>query len=206
MVCRRRPPRVRAHRAGPQRGRHADGAERAGGRGGRVHAVELSHQPDRAQDRRGAGRGLRLSVQGAGGNARFARGAAELLCGCRRARGRGGPGLWQPGRNLQLPDSAPGGAQGDFHRLHRRGQAAGCAGRPAHEARDDGAGRARPRDRGGRRRRGAGSQGGGRRQVPQRRAGLHLAHALSGAQQHRGRVHPGLRRLHAKAQAGRWPG
>jgi LysR family glycine cleavage system transcriptional activator len=89
-----------------------------------------------------------------------------------------------PAEISNLPDPAPGDPQDHLHRLHAGGQAAGGAGRPAHEARDDGTGRPRAGDRGRRRRRRAGREGRGRRQVPQRRAGVHLADALPGAREH----------------------
>ena len=54
--------------------------------------------------------------------------------------------------------------QDHLHRLHAGGQAAGRAGRPAHEARDDGAGRPRAGDRLRGRRHRAGRQG--RRRAP----------------------------------------
>ena len=57
--------------------------------GGRLHALELPDQPDRAQARRRAGERLLVPGEGAGGNAGFARGAAAGLRRCRRARGHG---------------------------------------------------------------------------------------------------------------------
>ena len=60
-------------------------------------------------------------------------------------------------------------------------QAARRAGGPAHEARDDGAGRPRAGDRVRRRRRRARGEADGVEQVPQRRPGLRLADALPGA-------------------------
>ena len=101
------------------------------------------------------------------------------------AAGRAGPGLRQPGRDLELPHPAPGDPQDHLHRLDPGGQAARGARRPAHEARHDGAGRPRAGDRVRGRRHRARGQGRGRGQVPQRRPGLHLAHALPRAQSDR---------------------
>ena len=96
-----------------------------------------------------------------------------------------------PAEISQLPDPAPGDPQDHVHRLDAGRQAARRAGRPAHEARDDGAGRPRAGDRGRRRRHRAGRQGRRRRQVPQRRPGLHLADALPGAREHPQRLRRG---------------
>ena len=73
--------------------------------------------------------------------------ADPRLPGRRPARRRARPGVRRPGRDLQLPDPAPGDPQDHLHRLDAGRQAAGRAGRPAHEARDDGARRPRTGDR-----------------------------------------------------------
>ena len=72
-------------------------------------------------------------------------------------------------------------------------QLAALAG-PAHEARDDGARRPRAGDRLRRRRRRRRREGDGAQQVPQRRAGLHLADALPGAGGRLRRVRRAVRR------------
>ena len=163
MVRRRRPPRLRPHRAVAQPGGAAAGAEGAGRPGRRLHAVELPDQPDRAQARRGAGH--RLLVPRARRRKKRPASPAALLqafvdAGVPRRHGR--PGVRRPGRDLQLPDPASGHPQGDLHRLDAGRQAAGRAGRRAHEARDDGAGRPCAGDRRRGRRRRAGRQGRGR--------------------------------------------
>jgi LysR family glycine cleavage system transcriptional activator len=65
-----------------------------------------------------AGHGLLDHRQGAGRNPGLARRADPRLCRRRRARRRAGPGLRRPGRDLQLPDPAPGDPQDHLHRLH----------------------------------------------------------------------------------------
>ena len=185
MVCRRRHARVWPHRALARQPGHApDGAERPGGPGGGFHAVELSHQPGGAQDGCRAGHRLFHDRQGARRNARRAGRADPRFRRRGPAARRAGPGLWQPGRHLQLPDCAPRHPQGHLHRLHAGGQTACRSGRPAHEARDHGTGRARAGDRGRRRRRGAGRESRWRSQVSQRGAGVHFAHAFPGAREH----------------------
>ncbi len=163
MVRRRRPPRLWPHRALAQPGRAAARHQGAARPRGRVHALELPDQPDRAQAGRRARERLLVPGQGAGGNAGFSRGAAAGLRGCGRARGHGGPGVRRSGGDLELPDPASDHPQGDFHRLDAGGQAARGAGRCAHEARDHGAGRPRAGDRGRGRRCRAGGEGFGRR-------------------------------------------
>ena len=188
MVRRRRPPRLRPRGAVAFAGRAADGAEEPGRAGGGLHAVELPDQPGGAQAVGGAGHRLLDDRQGARGNPGLAGGADPGLRRCRRAGRRGRPGVRQPGRDLGLPDPAPGDPQDHLHRLHAGGQAAGRAGRHAHEARHHGTGRPRAGDRGRGREHRPGHQVRRRRQVPQRRAGVHLADALPGAQQHPRRV------------------
>ncbi|MNX34869.1 hypothetical protein D3C86_651200 [compost metagenome] len=183
VVRRRRPPRVRPHRALAQPGRAAAGHQGAGRPRRGLHAVELPRQPDRAQARRRAGHRLLLPGEGARGNPGLAGRAAQGFRRRRHSGRRGGPGVRQPGRDLELPHRASDHPQGHLHRLDPGGQAAGRTGRFAHEARHDGTGRPRPGDRGRRRRRGAGRQGRRCRQVPQRGPGLHLADPLPGAQQ-----------------------
>ena len=103
------------------------------GRG--VHALELPDQPGGAQGRRRARRRLLDARQGAGRDARRAGRADPGLRRRRPAAGRARPGVRQPGRDLELPDPAPGDPQDHLHRLDAGGQAARGAGRPAHEAR-----------------------------------------------------------------------
>ena len=85
------------------------------------------------------------------------------------------PGVRRAGGDFRVPDPASGDPQGLVHRLDAGGQAAGGAGRAAHEAGHDGAGRPRAGDRVRRRRYRRGEQDAGGRQVPQRRPGLRLA-------------------------------
>ena len=102
---------------------------------------------------RGAGRRLLHHRQGAGGNAGLSGRTDPLLRRCRRAGRRGEPGLWRAGGDFRIPHPASDHPQDVVHRLDRGRQAAGRAGRRAHEARDDGAGRPRAGDRVRRRRR-----------------------------------------------------
>jgi LysR family glycine cleavage system transcriptional activator len=141
------------------RGPAPDGAQGAGGPGGGVHAVELPDQPGGAQAVRRAGHRLLDHRQGAGGNPGLAGRADPRLCRRRRAAGVLGLVYGDPAEISRLPDPAPGDPQDHLHRLHAGGQAAGRAGRPAHEARDDGARRPRAGDRGRRRRRRAAAEG-----------------------------------------------
>ncbi len=98
VVCRRRPARVWPHRAGTQPRRHADGDQGPGRPGRRLHAVELPHQPGRAQGRGGARHRLLHPGQGRRGDARGAGRAGARLRRCRRAGRRDRAGVWQTRR------------------------------------------------------------------------------------------------------------
>ena len=127
------------------------------------------------------GRRLLDHRQGAGGDAGQLRRARPRLCRCRRAGGRDQPRLRRAGGNLGIPHPASGHPQDLVHRLDRGGQASRRARRAAHEARDHGAGRPRAGHRVRRRRSRRGGQDPVGQQVPQRRPGLRLADAFSGA-------------------------
>jgi succinate-semialdehyde dehydrogenase/glutarate-semialdehyde dehydrogenase len=148
-------------RAQPRR--HADGAEGPGGPGGGLHAVELPDQPGGAQGRR-----------------RRWPPAARSWSRRRRRRPASPAALVRAFVDAGVPAGVIGLVYGTpaeissyliAHPVIRKitftgstpgGQAAGRAGRPAHEARDDGARRPRAGDRVRGRRRRAGGQGLGR--------------------------------------------
>jgi hypothetical protein len=116
---------------------------------------------------------------------------------CRRGRARRHRWAWSTAIRPRSPttSSPPGHPQGHLHRFHPRGQAIGRPGRQAHEARDHGAGRPRPGHRGRRRRRGWPFARPAVLPSSATRAGVHLAHALSGAREHHQRLcrRPGAR-------------
>ena len=145
---RRRPPRLRPHRAVARRERPPAGAEGAGRPGRGVHAVELPDQPGGAQ---GVGRrwppAARSSSRRPEETPASSRRADQGLRRRRRAGGRGRPGVRQPGGDQRVPDPASHHPQGHLHRLDAGRQAARRAGRRAHEARDHGTGRPRAGDR-----------------------------------------------------------
>ncbi len=91
LVCRRRPARLRPHRAfALQPGGAPDGAERPGRPGGGVHAVELPRQPGGSQAGRGAGLWLLDDRQGRRGNPGLAGRADPRL----RRRGPAAAACW----------------------------------------------------------------------------------------------------------------
>jgi hypothetical protein len=171
-----------SRRAAPWRS--AAGAQGTGGPGGGFHALELPDQPGGAQAECGAlATGCSIIVKAPEETPASPAELVRAFVDAGVPAGVIGLVYGVPAEISELPDPAPGDPQGHLHRQHAGGQAAGGPGRCAHEARDDGTGRPRAGDRGRRLRCGPRRQDRGRRQVPQRRPGLHLADALPGGQQ-----------------------
>ncbi len=198
LVRRGRPAQLRPRgaRAPPAPAHHR--AARARGRVRGVHALELPGHHPGAQDRRGPGRRLHADHQAGRGNPGHRPGPGARAARRGPACGRAERRVRRAGRGFILPAGQPHRRQVLLHRLHGRGQAAGAAGGQGIEARHPGAGRPRAGHRLRRRRGGARGRPAHRRQVPQRRPGVHRPHThlCAGA---------GLRGLRARLPGARTP-
>ena len=200
------PPQLRPHRAGPPEERAADGDAGAGRRGRGVHAVEFPDAHAGAQDRRRAGRRLLADPEGLGRDAGKLRRAGALRDRGRRAAGRAQSRVRRAGESVRAPDPVADRAQGVVHRLDPGRQASRRARRQGRQAHHAGARRPLAGRRVRRRRSGKDRRHHRGVQVPQRRAGLHLADALLCAGAGLRPLRQALHRLRQQHQARRRAG